>query len=239
MNRSWGRDEGKESPTGGGTAGLEETCPKPAQAGVQTASISYPVAGYLAVTQTKHRLHDDRGLVYEEPKTKKSGQPVVLPDVTRQTLQDEYGARNAPGADHMVILGPYGRAAQPDTVSQAFRRLARRTGFSDLPLKDLRHTHGSLMLASGANLKVVQDRLRHANIGTTADRYIRVLPGIQEDAVVNFEDRLAQEEISDRTDEARLAKCLKSGSTGKSPLARPPHRRRLAPVAQADRATVS
>ena len=123
----------------------------------------------------------------------KSGQPVALPDVTVQELERQYVGRGEPDQDALVIQGPYGGAAVPDTVTETFRRLARRVGFPDLTLRDLRHTHGSLLLASGANLKVVQERLRHANISTTADRYLRVLPGIQEDAVESFEERLAQE----------------------------------------------
>ena len=50
------------------------------------------------------------------------------------------------------------------------------------------------MLASGADLKVVQRRLRHSNIGTTGDRYVRLLPGTEGDAVVRFEGALNEAE---------------------------------------------
>jgi hypothetical protein len=38
------------------------------------------------------------------------------------------------------------------------------------------------MLAAGANPKIVSERLRHATVGFTLDRYSHLLPGVQRDA---------------------------------------------------------
>jgi integrase len=47
---------------------------------------------------------------------------------------------------------------------------------------DLRHTWASLALVAGVNPKVVSERLGHATVASTPDRYSHVLPGMQEDA---------------------------------------------------------
>lgn len=47
---------------------------------------------------------------------------------------------------------------------------------------DLRHTHASWLLAGGADLQVVKERLGHADIATTA-RYLHTLPNADETAL--------------------------------------------------------
>lgn len=47
---------------------------------------------------------------------------------------------------------------------------------------DLRHTHATLLLKEGVNVKVVSERLGHANISITLDTYSQVLSSMQQDA---------------------------------------------------------
>jgi integrase len=51
-----------------------------------------------------------------------------------------------------------------------------------VPVKNLRHAHASWLLAGGADLQVVKERLGHAKISTT-EKYLRTLPGIDETAL--------------------------------------------------------
>ena len=59
-----------------------------------------------------------------------------------------------------------------------------------MPLHDLRHTHATLMLKQGVNPKIVSERLGHASVVITLDTYSHVLPGLQEDAALKFEEVL-------------------------------------------------
>lgn len=54
-------------------------------------------------------------------------------------------------------------------------------------LYDLRHTNATLLLKDGEHIKVVSERLGHANINITLEIYAHVLPGMQRDAA----DRMA------------------------------------------------
>lgn len=72
-----------------------------------------------------------------------------------------------------------------------FRRMIWRpacetAGLSTLPrFHDLRHSHASWLLAGGADLQVVKERLGHASIMTT-QRYLHTLPDADETAVDAF-----------------------------------------------------
>ncbi len=51
-----------------------------------------------------------------------------------------------------------------------------------IPFHGLRHTHATLLLKEGVNVKVVSERLGHANISITLDTYAHVLPSMQQQA---------------------------------------------------------
>lgn len=44
---------------------------------------------------------------------------------------------------------------------------------------DLRRTNATLLLSQGVNPKIVQERLRHADITMTLNRYSHVIPDMQ------------------------------------------------------------
>ena len=46
---------------------------------------------------------------------------------------------------------------------------------------DLRHTAAALMIAEGAHLLTVKERLGHSTIKVTADRYGHLFPSVEED----------------------------------------------------------
>ncbi len=59
-------------------------------------------------------------------------------------------------------------------------------------LHDLRHTHGTLLIAAGVAVKVVTERLGHAHPVFTIETYQHVLPGMQANAARVFEQLVAE-----------------------------------------------
>ena len=55
-----------------------------------------------------------------------------------------------------------------------------------ISLHDLRHTHATLLLKAGVPVKVVSERLGHANVAFTMSVYQHVLPGMQAAAAATF-----------------------------------------------------
>ncbi|MBW1897061.1 MAG: tyrosine-type recombinase/integrase, partial [Deltaproteobacteria bacterium] len=73
----------------------------------------------------------------------------------------------------MEVLKPYRKDIGPvfipihkDTASHWFLELAKECGIK-AKLHDLRHSAASYMLASGVNLRAVQEILGHAELSTT------------------------------------------------------------------------
>ena len=57
-------------------------------------------------------------------------------------------------------------------------------------LHDVRHTHATLLIASGVPAKVVSERLGHATAAFTIETYQHVMRGMQADAAAVVEELL-------------------------------------------------
>lgn len=77
---------------------------------------------------------------------------------------NEQRGRVAVGIDDQgwMFTNTDGDPVRPEAVSQAFDRIARRAGVPIIRLHDLRHTHGTVLIAAGVPVKVVSERLGHA-----------------------------------------------------------------------------
>ncbi len=71
-------------------------------------------------------------------------------------------------------------------LTDAFRKVVAASDLPRIRLHDLRHTHATLMLQAGVPVKVVADRLGHADISMTLNTYAHVLPAMDEQAVATF-----------------------------------------------------
>ena len=52
----------------------------------------------------------------------------------------------------------------------------------------LRHTHATMLIANGADMRTVQERLGHANVATTLGLYAHVVPGRDQAAAAAFDE---------------------------------------------------
>ena len=93
-----------------------------------------------------------------------------------------------------VVFGNHeGQFRQPERFSHLFRetqdRCTRMLGEDAPPrirLHDLRHTHATILLRDRENVKVVSERLGHANVTVTLTTYSHVMPGDQRQAAARF-----------------------------------------------------
>lgn len=91
----------------------------------------------------------------------------------------------------LVFPRPDGAPTNPDAFSQSFDRLLARSPLSRIRLHDLRHTHASILLKTGVPVKVVSERLGHANPAFTITVYQHIIPGMQADAATVFSNLVA------------------------------------------------
>lgn len=75
-----------------------------------------------------------------------------------------------------------GRPINPNNVTRSFDVLVKRAGLPRITPHGLRHTHATMLLRQGVPAKIVSERLGHASIAITLDRYSHVLPDMQDSA---------------------------------------------------------
>lgn len=136
-----------------------------------------------------------------------------------QVLRDWFKARTEerdgtePAADDLVFTKDDGSWLHPDTFSQLFDRTVARIKVPVISLHDLRHTHATLLLKAGVHVKVVSERLGHANVAFTMNVYQHVLPGMQAAAADTFSllIRKARSEATSDLDESDEGDSVKEG----------------------------
>jgi len=95
-----------------------------------------------------------------------------------------------PRGDELVFVKPDGSWVHPHSFSQVLDRKVAKLDVPTISLHDLRHTHATLLLKARVPVKVVSERLGHANVAFTMAVYQHVLPGMQAEAASTFEDLL-------------------------------------------------
>jgi integrase len=150
----------------------------------------------LSVVQTLRETRAGVG-VGLRPKTK-SGQrqiaisPTIV-EALRQHKADQSKNKLALGPDYsdldMVFPMEDGNFWKPSLFSNNFRSLRLRLGL-DGTFHDVRHTHATELLRMGVHPKIVSERLGHASVQITLDRYSHVLPDMQRAVAMQLDDAL-------------------------------------------------
>ena len=141
-----------------------------------------------ATLQISHALKRERsGLVFGEPKTKRTKRVLYIPDVTARILREHRVAQMrerlefGPGwgdvwVEHdFVFTTPVGTPIDPSNFAKALSRATEVAGLGSWSPHEFRHTAASLMIASGVPLKQASEALGHSSIAVTADVYGHLL----------------------------------------------------------------
>lgn len=75
----------------------------------------------------------------------------------------------------LVFPTKYGTPIQPSSLRADFLRMCERANVRPLHIHDMRHTHASMLIASGVEINVVSERLGHSDPAITWRVYAHVL----------------------------------------------------------------
>lgn len=146
---------------------------------------------YLIVSNQVLNDKTSKQLIFTDKlKTSTSYRKITLPQVLVDYLKSIKG--NALDTD-FVILNREGKMCSPRNLSMNFSNIVKKFKLSSKDLVDskkkfknymqlpqitfhgLRHTHATLLIFNGENIKVVSERLGHKSITETLDTYTHVM----------------------------------------------------------------
>jgi integrase len=151
------------------------------------------------VVTVKRSLAQLKGkFLLKEPKSKRSRRAVKLPDFALAALREhraemlKEGNITAPvfctktgnylGKSNMIrqVFKPIVKEANAAALAAAEKSGGDPLLIPDVRFHDLRHTHASLLLASGESIKAVSQRLGHSTVELTLRVYCHLMPGFDD-----------------------------------------------------------
>jgi integrase len=135
-------------------------------------------AGELYIDHQLQRA--GREVLHRETKTEDSEDFLPLPDLCLAALkhrrQQQDADRKAAGdrwqdSHGLIFTTRYGTPIEPGNLTRAFSVRIRQAGVRAIPLRNTRHTTGSLLVAMKVHPKVAQRILRHSKFTMTFDVY--------------------------------------------------------------------
>src|SRR3954469_6933339 len=146
------------------------------------------LANTLAVRRSIHRVRG--GLIYEEPKTRRSQRTLALPlplvAELRRHKDAQLGERMLAGSEwhdeDLVFAQANGRPIDKKPDYDDWTRLLQQPGVRHVRLHDGRHTAATLLLSENVHPRVVMELLGHSQMRTTMDIYSHVMPALAREA---------------------------------------------------------
>jgi integrase len=142
-------------------------------------------AGRLVVEQSLEQT-SAHGIRIKAPKTRKGRRTISLPAHTVAELRGHWRAQQeqrfalgigkAP-ADSPVLATFDGKPQSPNAITKAWPVAMAAIGMSGVTLHSLRHTHASMLIASGMDILTISRRLGHSSPTITLGVYGHLVSG--------------------------------------------------------------
>lgn len=132
----------------------------------------------ISVNKTRHYLKG-KGLIVRPTKTKKSKRTITVAKSLIKLLKT-YKEQ----CDTDFLTGN----RSIDTVCKWFKEFQEKNNIPIIRFHDLRHTHATILLGEGVDLKTISERLGHSTIRQTMDTYTHVLKELDEKAASVFDE---------------------------------------------------
>ncbi|VIF58507.1 integrase [Clostridioides difficile] len=147
--------------------------------------------GIINIKQTMIYVREK--VTFKSPKTEKSKRILTTPIELINLLKEEKIRQNKLKLQDilkneldLICLNKYFRPWKQQMFFRLFNRLLEKNNLRYIKLHELRHTNATLMLLSGTNIKTISERLCHADIKITMNRYSHVLEDMDREASDNL-----------------------------------------------------
>ncbi|EMF0304663.1 site-specific integrase [Enterococcus faecium] len=149
---------------------------------------------YIKINKTLAR-GKNRRLYVEQPKTKNSKRDIPVDDETMNILKKWRLEQrkwlltlgiNTLSKNQLVFSNQKNEYLQLSKPRKWLEVIIKQNNLKRITIHGLRHTHASLLLEAGANIKDVQERLGHSSIQITMDLYIHITDKRKEKTAAQF-----------------------------------------------------
>ena len=154
-------------------------------------------AGRLYVRRSVENAKGE--LRYKQPKTSRSARTLSLAAFVvdalcrHRAVQNERRIFYGLGRDDSALIfdredcSPW----NPASFSFAFAKFIRKSGLPKVRFHDLRHSHATLLLRAGVDLKTISATLGHSTISMTGNVYLHAAESLQQAAVSRLDEMLS------------------------------------------------
>ncbi|WP_129596566.1 tyrosine-type recombinase/integrase [Anaerophilus nitritogenes] len=152
------------------------------------------------ITVEKIIIKKEREWVFGTPKTSSSNRKIMIGNTLINILKKhrklqienklKYGKHYT--NNNFVCTKENGNLVTTDSLKYLSRIVNYELGIR-FNFHSLRHTHATMLLEAGANIKDIQERLGHSQLSTTMDTYSHVTSKMKKDSVNIFESILSTE----------------------------------------------
>lgn len=142
------------------------------------------------------------GIYTKDPKTETSNRVISIPDSITKLLK-EYKRKQS---EKRLKLGDKwintnrlfvqwdGSPMHPDTITKWFRQFLEDKNLPHITFHGLRHTHATLLIAQGLDVRTVSNRLGHAQTSTTLNIYAHAFAKMDREASDKLDNLLYRED---------------------------------------------
>lgn len=133
----------------------------------------------------------ERGFQVGQTKTRSSIRNIKLPATVLREIQLLKEVQNVGPRKNLVdarvfnqpkdfVIHTYdGNCLNPHNFIREWRSLIKKSKLRKIRFHDLRHTHATLLLEAGINMKAVSHRLGHSTVNMTLDTYSHLTPKME------------------------------------------------------------
>ena len=143
------------------------------------------VKGTIRVNKTVSQYVSGQRYVVTPPKTKNSYRVIKMPEEELQIMKKYLEWYDScPGASADGFLFGMDQPIIPKLLNKRFHRVADAAGLPQIRIHDLRHSHATLLINHGANIKAIADRL-----GNTVEEVLKTYSHLfteTEDAMIQI-----------------------------------------------------
>ncbi len=144
----------------------------------------------ILILRTRQRIGGEQ--IIGKPKTDLSSRSIPVSEGVINFLKSWKAKREARVGEELhpedwLLTQLEGFPIDPDTLTHDLHKAEKALNLPLVSFHDLRHTHATIMLEAGVDLKTVSERLGHSSIRVTGDVYAHVTNKMHKEAVERLE----------------------------------------------------